>query len=83
VGHGHEVLGDLRSSRERGDAEKSMNCPNCGTEMFETNERVPYYHPFGKKKNTTKNKTILKRVFNCPQCLKKFIPALVLKEVEI
>jgi len=58
-----------------------VECPNCGLEMAETHERVPAFHFPGVKARTTRDKTKLRRVYNCSKCNKKFVVGLTLREV--
>lgn len=50
-------------------------------EMAETHERVPAFHFPGVKARTSRDKTKLRRVYNCPKCNKKFVVGLTLREV--
>ncbi len=60
-----------------------MECPKCGSELEELIKRVILPHPFGKKKNTLKQKTGKKYVHKCTQCKKFFIISKCLVEAEL
>jgi len=60
-----------------------MECLKCGEVMEEQIKRIKLLHPFGKKFNTLKDKTALRRTYYCKSCDVRFIVSKTLVEVEL